>query len=432
MKKLLTTIKTRPWISLLIFIYGVGILIYAIPKTSNLTETSDFYWVFWKSGKDFAEKHELYYREFKRPFNYLPFAAFVFQPLHLLPFQISALIYFLINALLLPPLALWLLYKILRKLGVDKRKSAISLVLVTLFTLPHFWNNLTMFNVNYLLFVCILWGVYLLIQRKPHLAGIIFTVLTFIKIMPVVLAAYVFIFHFSRRVVVSMALTALLCISLPAPFRGMEQWVSDHVQHYEKVITPYVLKGRTVTTKTNHNLKSGIIKAFHPESRDKVDVYPENHPRTFKYITFLEVLLLGVLILNGVLLKKRGIYFSLPYLASFLLFMNLLSGLTWSAHMVNMMFCLLPLVLIDSRRLHVWGKTFFYSVLCIFLFLLFEGVDTTGVKINHLIMYFDIFTIQLLGLFVFCSWVILSRQSRQIYQFDIDSSGSSTSENARA
>ncbi len=419
MKKLLTTIRGKPRLSLLVIIYIAGMIAYAIPKSRNLSETSDFYWVFWQSGKDFAEKHELYYREIKRPFNYMPFAAFVFQPLHLLPFRASALIYFLVNALLLPPLALYLIYKILRLMGVEKRKSETSLVLVTLFTLQYFWNNLTMFNINYVLFVLILLGIYLLTQKKPHLAGIIFTILTFIKIMPVLLAAYVFLFHFSRRVVVSMALTAIICICIPAPFRGLELWVNDHVEHFEKVITPYVLKGRVVTTKTNHNLKAGIVKAFHPESRDKSDVFPDYHPITFKYITILQFILLGVLVFNGIILKRRRVYFSLAYLASILLFMNLVSGLTWSAHMVTMIFCLLPLVLIDTRRLQLKGKTFYYLIFAMFLFLLIEGVDTTGVKINHLVLYYDIFTLQLLGFFFFCSWVVWSRQSYKIYRENI-------------
>lgn len=273
-----------------------------------------------------------------------------------------------------------------------------------------------MFNVNYLLFVFILLGIYLLSQKKPHLAGIIFTILTFIKIMPVMLAAYVFIFHFSRRVVLSMAITAITCITLPATFRGAEQWVNDHVEHYEKVITPYVLKGRVVATKTNHNLKAGIVKTFHPESRDKSDVYTEDHPETFKYITILQLMLLGVLIVNGIILKRRKIYFSLAYLASILLYMNLVSGLTWSAHMVTLMFCLLPLVLIDTMKLRLWGKTVYYLIFTMFLFLLIEGVDTTGIKINNLVLYYDIFTLQLLGFFFFCSWVVWSKQSYKIYQ----------------
>ncbi len=54
-----------------------------------------------------------------------------------------------------------------------------------------------------------------------------------------------------------------------------------------------------------------------------------------------------------------------------------------------------------------------------FLFLLIEGVDTTGIKINHLVLYYDIFTLQLLGFFFFCSWVVWSRQSYKIYRENI-------------
>jgi hypothetical protein len=415
----LASIRKNPWLSLLAVLYMAAMIAYAGPKSRKLNETSDYYWVFWRSGKDFAEKHELYYRETTRPFNYMPFAAFVFQPLHLLPLQISALIYFLINALLLPPVALYLLYKILRLMGVGKRKSEISLILVTLFTLQYFWNNLTMFNVNYILFVIILLGFYFLIQKKPHLAGILFTIITFIKIMPVLLAAYVFLFHPSRRVVLTMVLTAVICLSIPAPFRGMERWVDDHVDHYENVISPYMLKGRIVATKTNHSLKAGIVKAFHSESRGNSAVYPEQYPVTIRFISILQLILLAVLVINGIILKRRKIYFSLAYLASILLFMNLISGLTWSAHMVTLMFCLLPVVLMDTGKLPIRGKIFYYISLALFLFLCIEGSDTTGEKIYQAIRDYDVYTFLLLGLFLFCSWVVWSRQSFKFYQEDI-------------
>ena len=387
---------------------------YSGPRSKRTTDRSD-YAVFWWSGKDFSDHRELYDRENVRPFYYLPFAAFVFQPLHVLPLKISALIFFLINALILPPIAIYLIYKILRLMGVGKRKTEISLILAILLTLQYFWNNLSSLNINYILFVIVLTGIYYLVKKKPHIAGILFTIITLIKIMPVLLAGYVFIFHFSRRVFLTMVLTAVICLSLPIPFRGMDRWVQDHVDHYENAIGQYILSGRIVAINPNHALKAGLVKAFHPEGRNDPHVYPEQYPMTNRIMTVLQFMFLGILILNGALLYRRKISFNLAYLASILLFTHLISGLTWSAHLVTLQYCLLPVLLIDVSRLRRPGKIFFYFTLTFLLFLSIEGSDIFGEKVYQAIRVYDLFTLMLIGLFLFCSWVAWNRQSYQIY-----------------
>ena len=414
-KRLFVIIRKKPWLSIIAVIYITGMITYGIPKSMKMTEKSDYYWVFWRSGKDFSDHKELYYREIARPFNYLPFAAFVFQPFHVLPLKISALIYFLINALILPPVAIYLIYKILRLMGVGKRKTEISLILATIFTLHYFWNNLIMFNINYILFVITLTGIYYLVKKKPHIAGILFTIITLIKIMPVLLAGYVFIFHFSRRVILTMVLTAVICLSLPIPFRGMDRWVQDHVDHYEKVIGPYIQDGRIVATLTNHNLKAGLVKTFLPESRGDGHYYLEQQHMISRIKTVLQFMFLGILILNGALLYRRKIPFSLAYLASILLFAHLISGLTWSAHLVTLMYCLLPVLLIDVKKLRRTGKIVFYFTLSFLIVLGFAGSDTFGERVFRAIQVYDLYTLLLVGLFLFCSWVVWSRRSNRIY-----------------
>ena len=421
-KKLLGILREKPWLSILAIIYMTGMIAFSVPKSRQITEGSD-YWVFWQSGKDFSEKHDLYYRDVNRPFYYLPFAAFIFQPLHILPLQISALLHFLINALILPPLAIYLIYKILRLMGLDKRKTEISLILVTLLTLQYFWNNLVMFNINYFLFDITLLGIYFLVKKKPHIAGILFTIITFVKIMPVLLAAYVFLFHFSRRVTISMLLTAMICLSLPIPFRGPDRWVQDHVDQYEKVLTPYLMNGRIVANYPNHNLKAGLVKTFHPESRDIVNVFGNQYPTTSKIISILQLLFLGILIMNGILLRRRKIAFNLAYLASIMLFIHLISGLTWNAHLVTLMLCLLPVLLIDVKKLRSPGKIAYYFALTFLFLMAIEGRDTFGEKIYYAIRSYDFYTYMLIGLFLFCSWVVWSRRSYRIYPDGITSLG---------
>ena len=74
--------------------------------------------------KMLSGKNELYYRDKIRPFTYPPFAAFIFQPLHIIPLTVSSLILFLMNALVLLPLAIYLIYRILKLAWTQERLSS--------------------------------------------------------------------------------------------------------------------------------------------------------------------------------------------------------------------------------------------------------------------------------------------------------------------
>ena len=412
--KLSSLIRKKPWLSIVAIIYVAGMITVSIPKSMDITEDSDYY-AWWQAGKDFSEKHELYYRFEERPFNYPPFAAFVFQPLQVLPLKISALLYFLLNALVLLPIAIYLLYQILKILGYNEKNIEIVLILATLFTLKYFWNNLVMYQVNFVQFVGLLFGFYFLARKKPHLAGILLVIISFVKIIPVVLAAYVFVFHFSRRVVVSMVLTAAICLTLPMAFRGADNWIGDHEEYYEWFITTYIKEGRIVVDQANHSLAAGTIKTFHPESRDNGHVYPGDYPVTTRIISIIHIMLLAIIIVNGILLFRRRTQLSLTYLASILIFTHLYSGITWTAHMVTLTFCLLPVLLIDVKTLGRPGRIFWWFFIALMVFLGIEGSDTVGEKIYLALRFHDVYTLLLLGLFLFCSWIVFNKNSSRIY-----------------
>ena len=407
--------RKKPWLSVVAIIYVAGMIAVSVPKSMDITEDSDYY-AWWQAGKDFSEKHTLYYRFVERPFNYPPFAAFVFQPLQIFPLQISALLYFLLNALVLLPIAIYLIYRILKILGYNEKNIEMVLILATLFTLKYFWNNLVMYQVNFVQFIGMLLGFYFLARKKPHLAGILFVIISFVKIIPVILAAYVFVFHFSKRVVVSMALTAAICLTLPMAFRGADNWITDHEEYYEWFISTYIKEGRIVADRANHSLVAGTIKTFHPASRDNEHVYPGDYPVTTRIISIIHMLLLAMIIVNGILLFRRKTGFSLTFLASILLFTHLYSGITWTAHMVTLLFCLLPVLLIDVKTLGKPGRISWWLFIAMMVFLGIEGSDTVGEKIYLAIRFHDVYTLLLLGLFLFCSWMVFNKNSYSFYR----------------
>jgi hypothetical protein len=333
-----------------------------------------------------------------------------------MPLQVSALILFLLNSLVLLPLSIYLIYKTLLNNGVSPRKAEVTLILATVFTLKYFWNNLVMFQINYIILVFILGGIYYLSKKKPHIAGILFTIVTFIKIIPVFLAAYVFFFHFSKKVVVAIVLTTAICLTIPMSTRGWNMWIQDHVDNYEILVKQYILEGRIVADQANHGLKAGFIKTFYPETRTNENVSTTEYAGIIRVLTILQVLLLLTLVYGAVLLKRRKRYFSLAYLASIIIFTHLFAGITWTAHLVTFIFCLLPVLLIDVKLLNTQGKIAYWAFIVLMIFLGIEGSDTVGEQVYLAIRFYDIYTYLLLGLFVFYSWLVIDKRSSSLYQ----------------
>jgi len=229
----LPALLKKPWIKILIVLFMAAMVVYVVPKAKGMKERSDHF-VIWNAGKNFYEHQPLYNPDNIRPYIYTPFAAFLFQPLHLVSYKVSAAILFLLCALVLLPLTLVMLYRILVITGHPPWRSRMAVALALLLSLKYSWNNLMMFQINQAIFFIMVAGIYFLAKKKPHLSGIIFTVITFIKIIPIFLAAYVFLYHFSRKVALSMILTVMVCLLLPAAFRGPAMLYQDYRTYYQE------------------------------------------------------------------------------------------------------------------------------------------------------------------------------------------------------
>ncbi|MEZ5070067.1 MAG: glycosyltransferase family 87 protein [Bacteroidales bacterium] len=407
-------------ILLLVLAYSTAIIVVGVHRSAGLDETSDFHGVFWNSGRNFSSGEPLYEPRIHGFLNNPPLGAFISLPFHWLPLRTSALVWFLINGLLMPPLVIGLLWRILDHVGVDTKKRWIILLLSVFVSVGFFWNNLIMFNINYFLFFFILLGIHFLLRDKQKGSIAIFTILGFVKLLPIALAFYVLFFRFSKRVLLSFFFTILLCLALPALIRGPDRWVEDHREYFREVLTPYVKEGRICATATNHSLKAAYAKALHPEARENANVYPADYQGLARLIYLSQLVLLGMLAARGIVLLRRGSRFSLSFLSSLLLFMHLYSGLTWSAHLVTMSFCILPFLLIDPGKLTYAGKTFWFSFLFIILALSLEGSDTFGRSVYSAVRYWDVYTLLMLLLFGFNFWLMIRKNPEHVLRDGLD------------
>ena len=117
----------------------------------------------------------------------------------------------------------------------------------------------------------------------------------------------------------------------------------------------------------------------------------------------------------GVVLLMKKKQFSIAMLSTLILFSHLISGVTWSAHLVTFIFCLVPILIIDTSKLATRGRVIYYSILGVLLILSFEGYDTFGNSAYLALRYYDIFTIQMLALIAFNAWIVLAKNAKSIF-----------------
>ena len=83
---------------------------------------------------------------------------------------------------------------------------------------------------------------------------------------------------------------------------------------------------------------------------------------------------------------------------------------------MTLIFCFLPVLLIDVKSLKIPGKIAYWIFIGLMVFLGIEGSDTVGEKIYLAIRFYDIYTYLLLGLFIYYSWLVIDRRSSFMFE----------------
>lgn len=403
-------------LSLLILILYVSLMIImSVNRSRHINERSDFF-VYWKTGQNFFHGDELYSQQGEiRAFIYPPFAAFIFQALSAIPFKISAIFFFLLNSLVLPIIVIYLLFRLLKNYGLSQKDVFLPVVFSILASFNYFWNNLNMLQVNYLLFTISITGIFFLSEKKYSLAAVFFVIATFIKIYPVFLLIYTFLLYPKRRVIISITASVIMCLALPALQRGLSKGIDDHQKYYETFLKEFK-EGKVVPDLKNHTIKSFIIKAS--SKTPNIENINISDYKIHMAIANIFLLFMFATILLAIYKQIRVNHreFSFLILSAIFIFTHMISGITWSAHLVTAVFWYLPLFLIDWKKFNnPFLKAFHLALIIIAFFLSIEGTDTTGKNVYILLRSFDVFVVYPVVLF-FYYLILYFKGERNIYK----------------
>jgi hypothetical protein len=309
---------------------------------------TDFH-VFWQAGYNFAHGLPLYDRVAgARTFIYPPFAAQAFQLLAVFPMKVSAGLFYLANLALIVGAA-WLTRDIVRQLRRDKRLPRLALVLAMLFSGNFILNNLNLLQVNLIVFVLSLLAVRGMIMGRA--SGVAWAVIaTALKITPIFFVIWAVI-RGGWRVLRMAVVVGLVALCSPVAQRGIWQGLTDLTTYYEGFLHQFTT-GTVVTTYTNQNLAAMVYRAAVPPElpgQFRYDYLPALATAAPTLHHTLAIMVLLAFLLNLWRLTRTNRRPTPLEITSVFLTGHLLSGITWKAHLVTLLFVFYSFLSLDPR-----------------------------------------------------------------------------------
>ena len=223
-------------------------LVLAIITSIKEARTEDLHgdpYIFWAVGKKFLLGESLYdIIPGTQEYLYPPVAALLFQLLALMPFPIAVGIFTFFN------FTTWLLliiltYRIL-EIYFPNDKLRISLTFGIIMTIRYFWHNIIWVNVNELVALMSVAGVYFYLKDKVNLGLALLTLAMWTKVMPLLIIIVLFIRRPIHTFVTVFGFSVVLLVIIMG-FREVDRGVQDYLDFWNIAFKPFLLGGKVYT-----------------------------------------------------------------------------------------------------------------------------------------------------------------------------------------
>ena len=330
----------------------------ATERASKQRIGTDFH-VFWQAGYDFAHGLPLYqHLPGARRFIYPPFAAQVFQVLGLFPLKLAAWLFYVASVGLVL-VAVAISRDIVGRLEPTRASAHLPLILAVAFSANFILNNLNLLQVNLLIFVLCLLGIRAFAEQREVAGSGWVVAATAIKLTPVFFVAWLLI-RGTRRSLAAVAGFGILCLTLPMIQRGFHQGVTDLATYYQSFLGQFA-SGRVVADYTNQNLAAMVYRAVVPRTWGQGETYnyvylPSLETAAPLIYRVLAVVVGAAFLAHLVRLRVRHRPLSALEISSVFLASHLLSGITWKAHLVTLLFVFYAFFVLDPREIGRGGR----------------------------------------------------------------------------
>ncbi|HEY8197599.1 MAG TPA: glycosyltransferase family 87 protein [Gemmatimonadales bacterium] len=381
-------------------LFGVAVIAAATQRAAKQGVGTDFH-VFWQAGYDFAHGLPLYHPlPGARHFNYPPFAAQVFQTLGLLPLKTAAGLFYVSSAGLIL-IAVWISRDIIQRRLQSARPGALPLALAVLCSAGFMLDNLVHLQVNLVTFVLTLLGVQAFLSKRGFAAAGWLVAATAIKLTPVFFLVWAVI-RGSRRTFAAISVFGVLCLMLPVIQRGSAQGAADLREYYGSFLEQFAAGG-VVANYRNQNLAALAYRAVVPAAAEDVPPYeyaylPSLAAAAPMVYRVLALIVLAAFLTSLVRLRLAGRQISALEISSVFLAGHLLSGITWKAHLVTLLFVFYAFLVLDFGRFGRAGRLAL-GLAWAGIAVIGLGRDVIGSRLHHYLAGYSVFVWVMLLLF---------------------------------
>ena len=374
----------------------------SIRQTAHPLEGTDFQ-ARWLAGHWFAGGEPLYQVQANvREPSYPPFAAMVFQLFAWFPLRVAAAGFYFINLLLIPT-AILLTRRIFRRLWPERSESWWPLAWATVFSIQFFLNNLNLVQVNAALFVLCLWGIDQYGEQHDFRTAAAFVVAAFVKIVPVFFVLWLFIRGRLRAAVAALGVSAV-CLALPLVQRGVSTGVQDLLDYNRTFLQPFRESGvpAQYDRYTNQSLGAAVFRLMRPPAIPEEADYRlvQASPAATLLAYRIAAAAIGLaFVLQLVVLRWRGAPVTVFDWSNAFLVGALLSGITWKAHLVILLFVYCAFLSIPLKDLAAGLRGFVYACIVLMAGTGLAGRDIVGNAMHHWIGGYSLLTWTMVLLF---------------------------------
>jgi alpha-1,2-mannosyltransferase len=340
----------------------------------------DDFAVFWQAGRSFAAGQPLYY-DFPpgaRQFKYPPFAAMLFVPLGLLSLPVAAILFSLLN-LLLWVAAAYLTRRIIDCHFSTGRGRLVPFLLALAFSAQFWLDNFHHVQMNGVIFLLTLLGLDAYLRQQDRGAAGYLVAATAIKLTPVFFLAWLVI-RGRPRAVLGGAAFAVACVAAPLLARGPTTGTSDLVDYYRSFLGPQQRAGLD-NYAAGQNLAALVTRMTRPVRYSDGRSYqyvPTSEPAARLVYEGLWLLVFGAFILKLVWLRRRDAPLSALELSMTFLASLLLSPITFTHHLVSLLFVFYACLVAGTAALWPRHRTVVLVLAGLMGFIGLAGRDLVG------------------------------------------------------
>jgi hypothetical protein len=405
LKELWHTYKKKWWVWGGIVTFLISTFLLSYYKGDQVYTTYTDFSCIYTAGWHFINGMPLYGEIYSHIVEYLypPFSAMLFSALAILKPETAFSLFCFLNIMLIG-VNILLIFKLLDHLKYNKKVVFISVGLAFLFSFRFHVSNFNLGQVNLIVIFILLLGILSFIKRNYVGTAILFSFIAVFKVIPAVFLVWLILVKFRKDVIIASLLSLIVFMGLPILVRGVDQGYADFAHFINEVFFPYMFDSSVRNYHTNQSLSAALTRLL--TENDTTIPFSLNiftlKTQTVNIINLVAKIIISIPFFIIVFQQiRKKLAFNITTLSFILIYIHLVSSVTWRNHEVDLMIALIPLFSLKFKDLNKISKGVFSILIVLLIILMFSYKVLIGNELKVLLYGLNLNTLFLLMAYFF-------------------------------